>query len=178
MFDDFRDAIAAGDDKAAALYPEDAARGAKLFFGRGQCHLCHFGPTFSNGEFGDVGISQFLPGGGVDRGRYDGIGMVKTSRFNLLGAFSDDPQHAAAGKTKYLELKPRNWGEFSVPSLRGVSRTAPYMHNGSLSTLRDVVEHYSELDTGRLHADANRILKPLRLTDREAADLVAFLETL
>ena len=178
MFDEFRDAIAAGDDKAAALYPDDAARGAKLFFGRGQCHLCHFGPTFSNGEFGDVGISQFLPGGGVDRGRYAGIGMVKTSRFNLLGAFSDDPQHTTAGKTKYLELKPRNWGEFSVPGLRGVSRTAPYMHNGSLSTLHDVVEHYSELDTGRLHADANRILKPLRLTDREAADLVAFLETL
>jgi cytochrome c peroxidase len=177
-FDDFRDAIATGDDAAAALYPASAARGAKLFFGRGQCHLCHFGPTFSNREFGDVGRPLFVPDGGVDKGRYDGIKAVKASPFNLLGAFNDDPQRATAGKTRYLDLKPRNWGEFAVPGLRGVSRTAPYMHDGSLATLADVARHYSELDPDRVHADANAILKPLRLTGPEIADLVAFLETL
>ena len=52
------------------------------------------------------------------------------------------------------------------------------MHNGSLATLRDVVRHYSELNEDRLHADGERILKPLRLTQAEAADLVAFLESL
>jgi cytochrome c peroxidase len=176
-FDDFRDAIAIGDDAAAALYPAAATRGAKLFFGRGQCHLCHFGPTFSNREFGDVGRPLFVPGG-VDKGRYDGIRAVKASRFNLLGAFSDDPRRSTAGKTRYLDLKPRNWGEFAVPGLRGVAQTAPYMHDGSLATLSDVVRHYSELDPDRIHADANAILKPLRLTEPEIADLVAFLESL
>jgi cytochrome c peroxidase len=177
-FDDFRDAIAAGDEEAAALYPAAAARGAKLFFGRGQCHLCHFGPTFTNGEFGDVGISQFVPGGGVDKGRYEGITMVRSSAFNLLGPFSDDDGRTTAGKTRYLDLKPRNWGEFAVPGLRGVAQTAPYMHDGSLATLADVVRHYSELDPGRIHADGDRILKPLQLSDGEVADLVAFLEAL
>jgi len=59
-----------------------------------------------------------------------------------------------------------------------VARTAPYMHNGSLATLADVVRHYSEIDEDRLHADGERILKPLKLTDAERADLVAFLESL
>ena len=52
------------------------------------------------------------------------------------------------------------------------------MHNGSLATLADVVRHYSEIDENRLHADGERILKPLKLTDAERADLVAFLESL
>ena len=67
LFDDFRDALAAGDEDAAAAYPADAARGAKLFFGRGSCQSCHFGPLFSSGEFGEIGLSLFLPGGGVDK---------------------------------------------------------------------------------------------------------------
>ncbi len=65
-----------------------------------------------------------------------------------------------------------------MPRLRNVALTAPYMHNGSLPTLRDVVRHYSELDENRLHADGERILRPLRLTDAEIDDLVAFLESL
>ena len=55
----------------------------------------------------------------------------------------------------------RNWGEFKVPSLRNVSLTAPYMHAGSHTTLADVARHYSELDENRLHADGERLLKPL-----------------
>jgi cytochrome c peroxidase len=65
-----------------------------------------------------------------------------------------------------------------VPGLRNVAQTAPYMHNGSLPTLRDVVKHYSELNEERLHADGERVLKPLRLTPAEVDDLVAFLESL
>lgn len=177
-FDDFRDAVAAGDRRAAALYPAAAARGAKLFFGRGQCHLCHFGPTFSNGEFGDDGIPLFLATGGVDKGRYDAIPALKASPFNQLGPHSDDPDRSGGAKTRYLDLKPRNWGEFAVPKLRGVSRTPPYMHDGSLATLEEVVRHYSELDPDRLHSKSQGLLKALRLNDGEISDLVAFLETL
>ena len=66
-----------------------------------------------------------------------------------------------------------------MPSLRNVARTAPYMHNGSLATLEDVVRHYSEVDEERLHGDDGaRLIRPLRLSSQEAADLQAFLETL
>ena len=78
-----------------------------------------------------------------------------------------------------MALEHRNFGEFKVPSLRNVALTAPYMHNGSLATLVDVVRHYSELNVDRLHADGEvLLLKPLRLSAWESADLVAFLESL
>ena len=65
-----------------------------------------------------------------------------------------------------------------MPTLRNLKLTAPYMHNGSVATLSDVVRHYSELDEDRLHTDGERILKPLKLTDTESGDLAAFLESL
>jgi cytochrome c peroxidase len=52
------------------------------------------------------------------------------------------------------------------------------MHAGQLATLRDVVRHYSELDMDRVHADGEALLRPLKLSEGEIDDLVAFLETL
>jgi cytochrome c peroxidase len=52
------------------------------------------------------------------------------------------------------------------------------MHDGSLPTLEAVVRHYSELDEERLHADGERLLRPLRLSPEQAADLAAFLRSL
>jgi cytochrome c peroxidase len=69
-------------------------------------------------------------------------------------------------------------GEFRVPGLRNVARTAPYMHDGRVATLREVVKRYSELKEERLHADGEKILKPLNLGEAELDDLVAFLESL
>jgi cytochrome c peroxidase len=77
-----------------------------------------------------------------------------------------------------VQPQHRNFGEFKVPSLRNAALTAPYMHDGQLATLADVVNHYSELNLERLHADGERILEPLRLSAGERADLIAFLETL
>ena len=65
-----------------------------------------------------------------------------------------------------------------MPSLRNVALTAPYMHDGQLATIDDVLGHYSELNLDRLHADGEQILKPLRLTALEQADLLAFLRSL
>jgi cytochrome c peroxidase len=177
-FDDFRDALARGDRVAADAYPEAARRGLAIFIGKGRCDLCHSGPRFSNGEFHDTGIPFFVAPGRVDPGRFEGIRRVKGSRYNLMGAYSDDPTRSTASGTRYVALEHRNFGEFKVPSLRNVARTAPYMHNGSLATLRDVVLHYSEIDEDRLHADGERILMPLHLSESEIADLQAFLESL
>ena len=174
-FDEFRDALAGG---AASSYPENARRGLKIFVGKGNCSTCHFGAHFTNGEFADVGVPFFIAPGKVDSGRLEGLKRLKSSRYNLLGKFNDDSARSTATGTRHVETQHRNFGEWRVPGLRNVAQTAPYMHNGSLATLRDVVKHYSEHKEDRLHADGERVLKPLRLTPAEAEDLVAFLESL
>jgi cytochrome c peroxidase len=178
-FDDFRDAFEADDRSAMVRYPLAAQRGLQIFVGKGRCTACHTGPNFTNGEFDDVGVPFFVEVGRVDHGRHAGIAELRASPFNLLGTFNDDAARTTAAPTRHVERQHRNWGEFRVPSLRNVARTAPYMHNGSLATLADVVRHYSEVDIERLHGDDGaRLVQPLRLTAGEAGDLVKFLETL
>jgi len=177
-FDDFRDALEEGDRAAQAKYPADARRGLQIFVGRGACNRCHIGPGFTNGEFHDIGVPHFIRPGQVDPGRHGGIRKLKESAFNLLGRYNDDRSGQAATKTKYVALDHRNFGEFKVPSLRNVALTAPYMHDGRFRTLAEVVSHYSNLDLDRLHADGEAILRPLKLSEQEIADVVAFLESL
>jgi len=176
-FDDFRDALSRSDSSSMKKYPEAAQRGLRIFIGRGNCSICHVGPAFSNGEFHDTGVPFFIKGG-ADPGRHGGIRKLEANPLNLLGAYNDDRSGASAIKTRQVELQHRNFGEFKVPSLRNVAQTAPYMHNGSLATLADVVRHYSEINPDRLHSDGEAILKPMRLSAAESADVVAFLESL
>ncbi|MEZ5739738.1 MAG: cytochrome c peroxidase [Burkholderiaceae bacterium] len=176
-FDRLREALARGDEQALARYPEAAARGLKLFMGEARCHLCHAGAAFSNGEFADTGRPHFLPAGGVDPGRHGGLQALRASRFNRLGPYADDAGRGAVA-TRHVRITHRNFGEFKVPTLRGLVHTAPYMHDGSLPTLTAVLVHYNELDEERLHADGERILRPLRFNEDQLADLEAFLLTL
>lgn len=177
-FDDFRDALLRGDRRAASRYPVEAQRGLRLFVGRASCSACHAGPTFSNGEFADIGRPFFVPGG-VDAGRHAGLRRLLASRHNRLGPFSDAPPgDAGAIPTRHVMPEHRNFGEFRVPPLRMLAQTAPYTHDGSLATIEDVVRHYSRLDEERLHADGERILRRLDLTPGEEADLAAFLRSL
>ena len=67
-------------------------------------------------------------------------------------------------------------GKFKTPTLREIARTAPYMHDGSLATLEDVVDFYT--DGGRPNPFLDREVRSLRLTDDEKAALVAFLRSL
>ena len=177
-FDEFRDALVKGDQAGVAKYPEAAKRGLSIFFGKGSCNVCHVGAAFTNGEFHDTGIPFFIEPGRVDPGRHEGIKRLLSSKFNLLGTYNDDRGRASATSTKHVVLEHRNFGEFKTPSLRNLALTAPYMHNGRLATLRDVVQHYSNISPDRLHSDGEAILKPLKLSEREAQDLVAFLESL
>ena len=190
-FDDFRDAVGRNDWKAAAQYPVDALRGARLFMGKGNCSLCHFGPAFTNGEFHEIGIPIVKKAGGVDWGRYHGIKQLRASRFNLLGSYNDDKTKATGQSTRFVDLAPQTFEQFKAPGLRNVALTAPYMHNGHLATLRDVVKHYSTINVSLLHqahiyagdvfAEAvptDTVLQPLNLSEREIDDVVAFLESL
>ncbi|HEX6268420.1 MAG TPA: cytochrome c peroxidase [Burkholderiales bacterium] len=177
-FDDFRDALARGDADAMERYPLAAQRGLRIFVGKGNCSVCHFGPHFTNGEFADTGVPFFVAPGRVDAGRHAGLMKLKDSPFNLLGRYNDDASKATAVGTRQVQPQHRNFGEFRVPSLRNVALTAPYMHNGSLASLRDVAQFYSELNEERLHADGEKILRPLKLSRQETDDLVAFLQSL
>jgi cytochrome c peroxidase len=177
-FDEFRDALAKGDAAGIARYPESARRGLAIFIGKGACNVCHAGPAFTNGEFHDTGIPFFIEPGRVDAGRHEGIRKLLASRYNLLGPYNDDAARATATGTRHVALEHRNFGEFKTPSLRNLALTAPYMHNGRLATLRDVVNHYSTVSPDRLHSDGEAILRPLRLGEEESRDLVAFLESL
>lgn len=177
-FDDFRDALARGDLAASMAYPVSAQRGAALFVGRGRCNLCHVGPRFTNDEFDDAGVPYFTGPGRVDRGRHGGIQKLKASKFNLLGRYNDNPEKADGWATRQVAKTHRTFGQFKVPSLRQLTFTAPYMHDGSLGTLEDVARHYSTINLDRIHSDGALVLEPLNLSPQESGDLVSFLKTL
>ena len=91
-----------------------------------------------------------------------------------LGVGSDkpDPDVGRFAVTK----DPRDWGLFKTPTLREIEHSGPYMHDGSLATLEEVVEFYDKGGKPNRNLDPN--LKPLHLTPQEKADVVAFLKAL
>ena len=170
----------------------EAKRGALLFFGtpgtpglpppprsEARCASCHSGPFLGGGQFANTGAPQLGPGVGaaapLDLGRGELFNNVPFYRF-----------------------------AFRVTPLRNVELTAPYFHDGAYATLEAVVRHYNDVpralrgfDVSQLapavrdqyHGDAAtidsilatldfRVQAPLNLTDREIADLVAFLKSL
>jgi len=78
---------------------------------------------------------------------------------------------------RYVVTKdPRDWGVFKIPTLREIDHTAPYMHDGSLKTLEEVVDYYNK--GGRPNKNLDPNIRKLNLTDQEKRDLVAFLKAL
>lgn len=177
-FDVFVEGLRAGDPERLGALSDSARRGLRIFVGRGQCRTCHAGPNFTDGEFHDIGVPP-AAGLGRDPGRVDGVASLSRDEFQAGGAFSDDPQSEAARTTAFLDPSASVRGQVKTPSLRNVATTAPYMHQGQLATLPDVVRYYSTLE-GRIPPgpDDEKILAPLNLDAGESADLVAFLETL
>lgn len=94
--------------------------------------------------------------------------------FANLGVGTDKPQ---PDEGRFAVTKnPAHWGQFKTPTLREIEKTAPYMHDGSLKTLEEVVEYYNKGGIPNKNLDAN--MKPLNLTDQEKKDLVAFMKAL
>ncbi len=177
-FDRYYTALNNNDIDGQNQYPRAAKRGLKTFIGDANCHVCHFGPNFSNGEFHDIGRPFFTDIGMVDPGRYAGIKRVRDDRYNLLGTYNGTAEPSEIRKTNSVKLVQDNFGQWRTPSLRNLRLTAPYMHDGSLSTLREVVDAYADIDTSRLHSKGESILKPLDLSNSQRNDLVEFLQTL
>ncbi len=83
--------------------------------------------------------------------------------------------YADSGRYR-LTQKEEDLAMFKIPSLRNSALTAPYMHNGSLTSLIDVVDHYNS--GGKGHINKSEFIKPLYLTEEEKQQLVSFLKTL
>ncbi len=115
-FDSPFDAFLASDDMALS---KPQKRGMGIFFGKGQCSTCHSGKLFTDHQFHALAIPHFGPG--------------RTRNF--------DPyvrDVGRMGETDRLEDAYR----FRTPSLRNISLTAPYGHNGAYPTLRGIIDHH------------------------------------
>jgi len=161
-----------------ALSPA-AKRGLGLFIGKAACVDCHSGPTFSDQEFHNTGVSQTGSTQALtDNGRFDDLARTLSNTFNSAGAFSDDPA-AGTAKLAGLEVREDLKGQFRTTALRQIARTGPYMHAGTLVTLDDVVRFYNwgGASSG-FSGTKSAAMAPLLLTDAEIADLVELLESL
>lgn len=174
-FDRFVAGLRRGDGAAPAVLSTSARRGLKLFVGKAQCRLCHSGPNFTDGEFHRLGVPERATFS--DLARMRGIHLLLSNPWNSLGPWSDAP--AAGSPTRFLARGGHHgFNEWKTPTLRNVADTAPYMHNGRLATLTDVVRFYSTEAGTPGSPPAEKIVRPLHLDSGEVADLVAFLRTL
>lgn len=175
-FDVFVEGLRQGDSAKLAALSASAQRGFSLFVGKGQCFLCHDGPGFSDGEF----HGNRIPLGPVrDPGRALGIEKLRRDPFNSLSEHADDG--GRSGRIK-LSLAPRGFhipGDFKTPGLRNVAVTAPYMHDGQMASLEEVVAFYSSLENAAApDPTGERLIEARNFSAGEQADLLAFLRAL
>jgi len=140
-----------GGDKNALSAP--AQRGLKVFMDpeRGNCAICHTVgkkyALFTDNKFHNLGIGADTRGEFADTGRYS------------------------------QSKKDADMGAFKTPTLRNVAQTAPYMHDGSMPTLRDVINHYVGGGNSNPHLDKEMHALDF-LTGQERRDLLEFLNSL
>lgn len=174
-FDRFADAIAKGSIPAGdnALSDEEQA-GLRLFIGRANCSTCHTGPRFTDNHFHNTGVPP-VPGLPADRGRIAVVNEVLGDPFNCFGKFRDGGDEAC-GELKFMQKSaPELVRAYKTPSLRGVTDRAPYMHAGQFTTLDQVLDHYTKAPAS---VEGTSEIHPVALSDRERAELIAFLKTL
>ncbi|MEP6653315.1 MAG: cytochrome c peroxidase [Myxococcales bacterium] len=194
--------------------PPAAQRGLKLFIGKASCIDCHNTPLLSDGKFHDIGIGQ--SGAGVPTvadcsdlpsapkcdcvsgktclpwGAYYGMQKLASQEFSRRSKYSDDAAAPLSQTPAPMPMPDEQLkGTWRTPSLRDVAMTGPYMHDGILATLSDVVWHYDQADgIGAAHAARSNSqmgdlqipslgsIGSLRLSADEREDLVAFLFSL
>lgn len=152
---------------------EAAIRGEALFFSeKFECHHCH-----NNFNMNDNVIHARAP--------HPEIAFHNTGLYNI-----DGKGGYPKGNTGIAELteRPEDMGRFKAPSLRNVEVTAPYMHDGSIATLEDVIDHYAAggrtisygpyAGVGRDNPLKSSFVPGFEVTGQEKADLIAFLKSL
>jgi len=161
-----------------------AQRGFKVFLDNGRCVSCHVieqdQALFTDHLFHNIGV---------------GMNDIQARISELAGAFLKakaagadvdiavltDPDVSHLGRF-VVDEQLSSMGGFKTPTLRNIALTAPYMHDGSIATLRDVVVHYQNGGVSNEGDPVNDFLsggiRPLNLTDQDIDDLVAFMEAL
>ena len=146
---------------ASSSVPEDVREGFNLFAGKARCSRCHFVPVTTSVIPGDFKEQEFtvigVPGDPAGR------------------SLDPDPGRYA------ITHDPADLRAFKAPSLRGIARSAPYMHNGVFQTLDEVVRFYNRgggRGLGLSVPNQAPEVAPLHLTEREERALVRFLEAL
>ena len=149
-------------------------RGWELFKGKARCIECHKyspeSPFFTDSEFHNTGA-------GAGNTALDEL--VKMLSQSSTGSSKTELAHSAGfselGRFA-VSLKPADAGAFKTPTLRDLELTSPYMHDGSLRTLIDVVHFYNRGGNANRYLDKR--MQPLQLTDVEVNELVQFLRAL
>jgi cytochrome c peroxidase len=161
------DQFLAGDHNALTKQEID---GMGVFTGKGRCSTCHAGPELTDAATAAVAQSPLT--NGTDTG-FANLGVRDPSEDLGLGGVdvNTNPLSMAGAPAGAVD------GMFKIPGLRNVALTAPYFHNGSAGTLRQVVEFYNRGGNVEAPNKADQI-KPLSLNEQEKQDLVAFLEAL
>lgn len=166
-----------GEDETAVTAA--AKRGFELFAGKAGCVACH-AIERDRALFTDHGYHNTGVGAAADRSRAEGVrveiapGAFATLDWRTVASVSEPPK-SDLGRLE-VTGDPADRLAYKTPSLRNVALTAPYMHDGSLSTLRDVVRFYNR--GGNPNPGLDIRIRPLGLNEAEAADLLAFFESL
>jgi cytochrome c peroxidase len=171
------DRFIAGDPAAIS---EAAKRGWALFQGKARCITCHefnaSSPFFTDFKYHNIGIGmkamrnfeslvrQIQHMAQENRLTKEALDRLALSEgFSELGRF-------------LVTRQPKDLGAFKTPPLRDIELTAPYMHDGSLKTLREVIDFYDQ--GGEPNPNLDGGIVKLNLTEQEKADLEEFLKTL
>ena len=157
-------------------------RGYRIFAGRGECATCHTvsddSALFTDQQFHDTGYGWMREQLRQRPPAAHSVQVAPGVFYEISGetvASVSAPREADLGRYEVTE-KPIDRWKFRTPSLRNVAETPPYMHDGGLLTLRDVVDFYN--DGGPRHDHQDERIRPLGLTDRDKDDLEAFLRSL
>jgi cytochrome c peroxidase len=161
------DRFASGEEGAL---PPEALRGLDLFFGRAGCGGCHTGPHFGAETFESLGLPP-NPKVASEPLRAVSLRFFARSFGEALPLGAEDDWGRG-----FVTGDPADRGRFLVPSLRQLARTAPYGHDGRFATLEALVE-LLDAGGGSMPSRSPR-LRPLGLSARDKADLVAFLLSL
>lgn len=163
-----------GDDNALTA---EQIKGMNLFFSeRLECHHCHGGFNFTQST-----SHEKQP---LDRRPFHNTGLYFTDRTQFAGKGYPERDRGLAE----ISLNPADDGRFRAPTLRNIALTAPYMHDGSIATLDEVIDFYmaggrvlslgNDQGDGRTHPGKSAFIKGIDLKPEEKAALLAFLQGL
>ncbi|MEE9339218.1 MAG: cytochrome c peroxidase, partial [Methylococcaceae bacterium] len=158
----------------------ETKKGYQLFTGKAGCSQCHSVSKsfalFTDNQLHNTGIGyqesmqktpkqinlQIAPGVFIDV-ESDHLNDITELKANDLGRYE-------------ISQNPQDRWKYKTPSLRNIALTAPYMHNGSISTLEGIVRFYNQ--GGTINENLDKLISPLHLTNSEINNLVEFLKSL